>query len=106
MSDLLTRRNVVWHFVRRVPIEFAEFDRRGIVRHSIRVKVADDRTGRRAARIALTLNEELECFWQSIARGHSGAAARYNDARRQAQSLGYGVTGMRTPPVRSRCFLR
>lgn len=89
MSDFLTRRNGVWHFVRRVPIEFAEFDRRGIVRHSTRIKVADDRTGRRAARIALTLNEELERFWQSIARGHSGAAARYNDVRRQARSLGY-----------------
>ncbi|MGC8535511.1 MAG: hypothetical protein ACP5QR_08240 [Rhizomicrobium sp.] len=89
MSDFLTRRNGVWHFVRRVPIEFAEFDRRGIVRHSTRIKVADDRTGRRAARIALTLNEELERFWKSIAVGHSGGAIRY-DLQKFNDALPFG----------------
>jgi hypothetical protein len=47
MPDFLTRRNGVWHFVRRVPAEFATLDRRGIVRHSTKVSVATDRTGRR-----------------------------------------------------------
>ena len=40
MSDFLTRRNGTWHFVRRVPVEFAAFDRRGIIRHSTKVRVA------------------------------------------------------------------
>jgi len=90
MSDFLTRRAGVWHFVRRVPIEFAALDRRRIVRHSTHLKVADDRTGRRAARVALTLNEELEGFWKGLARGQAGAHLnRYNDVRRRARSLGY-----------------
>jgi hypothetical protein len=52
MPDFLTRRNGTWHFVRRVPTEFASFDRRGIIKHSTRVRVASDRAGRRAARVA------------------------------------------------------
>jgi hypothetical protein len=47
--DYLTRRNGNWHFVRRVPIEFATFDRRGVVKHSTRIKVTTDRGGRRAS---------------------------------------------------------
>jgi len=90
MPDFLTRRGGVWHFVRRVPSEFAAFDPRGIVRHSTRVKVSADRTGRRAARVALTLNEELEAFWEGLSRGQAGASlGRYDDVRRRARSLGY-----------------
>jgi len=48
MSGFLTRRVNTWHFVRRVPAEFAALDRRGIVRHYTRIKIADDRLGRRA----------------------------------------------------------
>lgn len=90
MSDFLTRRGATWHFVRRVPIEFAELDPRGIVRHSTKVKIADDRTGRRAARVALSLNEELERFWKSLAKGQSGETlGGYDELRRRARSLGY-----------------
>ncbi|HEX4112139.1 MAG TPA: tyrosine-type recombinase/integrase [Stellaceae bacterium] len=90
MSDFLTRRGGVWHFVRRVPIEFAAFDPRRVVRHSTGVKVADDRIGRRAARVALTLSEELECFWKILATGQSGTGlGRYDEVRRRARSLGY-----------------
>jgi hypothetical protein len=64
MPDFLTRRRGTWHFVRRVPAEFVDFDKRGIIRHSTRVKVADDRTGRRAIRVAQKLNHELEGFWR------------------------------------------
>ena len=64
MSDFLTRRGTTWHFVRRVPAEFAALDRRGIVRHSTRIKIANDRLGRRASRVADKLNSELECFWK------------------------------------------
>jgi len=90
MSDFLTRRRGIWHFVRRVPLEYAALDPRGIVRHSTRVKIADDRTGRRAARVALTLNEELEAYWLGLARGQSvGGLARYDEARHRARSLGF-----------------
>jgi len=90
MSDFLMRRGATWHFVRRVPAEFAVLDRRGIVRHSTRIKIADDRLGRRASRVADKLNSELECFWKGLADGRSNAdIARYDQARRQARSLGY-----------------
>jgi len=90
MSDFLTRRGSTWHFVRRVPAEFGALDRRGIVRHSTRIKIADDRLGRRASRVAEKLNSELECLWRSLADGRSSADAnRYDQARRCARSLGY-----------------
>jgi len=90
MSDFLMRRGSTWHFVRRVPAEFAALDRRGIIRHSTRIKVADDRHGRRALRVAHTLNRELECFWRELADGRSKAdITRYDQARRHARSLGY-----------------
>jgi hypothetical protein len=57
MPDFLTRRNGTWHFVRRVPIEFAELDRRRVIKHSTRVKIASDRAGRRAALVADKFNE-------------------------------------------------
>src|SRR6202035_121500 len=69
MSDFLTRRDGTWHFVRRVPAEFARFDRRGIGKHSTKVRIAQDRTGRRAARVADKLNEELELYWKALAGG-------------------------------------
>ena len=56
MSDFLMRLGATWHFVRRVPAEFTALDRRGIVRHSTRVKIVDDRLGRRASRVADRLN--------------------------------------------------
>jgi hypothetical protein len=90
MPDFLTRRGNTWHFVRRVPAEFAALDRRVIVQHSTRIKFVDDRLGRRAARVAQTLNSELEHFWKQLADGRSKADAnRYDQARRHARSLGY-----------------
>src|SRR4051812_7143238 len=80
MSDFLTRRGNVWHFVRRVPSEFAPLDPRGIIRHSTRIRIADDRTGRRAARVAQKLNEELELHWKSLATNSSPSnPSRYDE---------------------------
>ncbi len=45
MPDFLTRRNGTWHFVRRVPVEFAVLDPRRVVRHSTKVRVASDPDG-------------------------------------------------------------
>lgn len=90
MPDFLTRRNGSWHFVRRVPVEFMEFDRRGVIRHSTKVRVASDRTGRRATRVADQLNEKLERHWQELAAKHvSPSVNGYEEARRRARSLGF-----------------
>ncbi|MBV8917303.1 hypothetical protein [Bradyrhizobium sp.] len=89
MPDFLTRRNGTWHFVRRVPMEFAEFDRRGIVRHSTKVGISSDRTGRRAIRVAEKFNEELESFWLQCAQAADPAAASYDEVWRRARSLGF-----------------
>lgn len=70
MSEFLTRRNGTWHFVRRVPLEFAEIDRRVIIRHSTRIRIAHDRAGRRAARAR-------------------AGVTRYEDARKRARLMGY-----------------
>jgi integrase len=90
MADFLTRRHGTWHFVRRVPTEFAPFDRRGIIKHSTKVRISDDRNGRRASRVAQKLNEQLEAFWCSLAQGQrSEEISRYDAARYRARSLGF-----------------
>lgn len=90
MTDFFTRRGATWHFVRRVPAAFAAFDRRGVVRHSTRIKIADDRVGRRAARVADTPNRELERYWKSLAAAPATASvADYDDARKRVRALGF-----------------
>src|SRR5580704_11255436 len=90
MPDFLTRRCGTWHFVRRVPVEFARLDPRGIIKHSTKVRIADDRTGRRAARVAGKLNDELELFWKGLVEGRSkDELRRYDEVRRRARSLGF-----------------
>ena len=90
MPDFLTRRDGSWHFVRRVPTQFAHFDGRGIIKHSTKVRIAQDRTGRRAARVADKLNQELELYWKALADGRSKADLnRYDAARHNARSLGF-----------------
>jgi integrase len=90
MPDFLTRRNGSWHFVRRVPIEFARFDGRGVVKHSTRIKIANDRAGRRAARVAEKFNEQLEVFWKGLSDGRpQDSLSSYDLARRRARALGF-----------------
>jgi integrase len=93
MPDFLTRRCGTWHFVRRVPVEFAHLDVRGVVRHSTKVRIAQDRTGRRAARVASKLNIELELYWKDLVdSGFQRDFNRYDNARRRARSLGFEYT--------------
>jgi hypothetical protein len=90
MPDFLTRRCGTWHFVRRVPVEFAHLDERGIIKHSTKVRIAQDRTGRRATRVASKLNDELELYWKSLVDGRPKAdLSGYDEARRRARSLGF-----------------
>jgi integrase len=89
MPDYLTHRNGTWHFARRVPVEYATFDRRGVIKHSTRVRVADDRAGRRAARIAEKFNQELERYWSGLSRGlDTEGVSHYEAARQRARSMG------------------
>lgn len=90
MTDHLTKRNGVWQFARRVPTEFCHLDKRGVVKHSTKVKVSKDRRGTRAGRIADTLNRELEAYWRGLVEGKAQEAAdRYAEARRRARALGF-----------------
>ena len=90
MSDFLTKRNGTWHFQRRVPKEFAALDPRGVIRHSTKVRIADDRHGRRAGVVAERLNRELETFWKGLADGRpKEALTSYTAARQRARQLGF-----------------
>jgi integrase len=90
MPDFLTRRHNTWHFVRRVPAEFARLDNRGVIKHSTRIKIANDRAGRQAVRVAERLNEELELFWKGLCDGKPREQlTSYESARRRARTLGF-----------------
>lgn len=87
MTDFLTQRAGTWHCV---PAAYSKLDARGIVRHSTRIRVVEDRLGRRAARVADRLNAELELHWRELADGQSQfTLVRYDEARRKARSLGF-----------------
>ncbi|WP_298242060.1 tyrosine-type recombinase/integrase [uncultured Bradyrhizobium sp.] len=89
MPDFLTRRHNTWHFVRRVPIEYAALDPRRIIKHSTKVRIAEDRAGRRATRVAMKLNEELEAYWRTLSEGKSKSKSdAYDEAKRRARALG------------------
>jgi hypothetical protein len=90
MPEFLTQRDGYWHFVRRVPLEFAALDQRGVVKHSTKVKVQQDRRGTKAGRIADGMNRELEAYWRGLVEGKAQEAAdRYAEARRRARTLGF-----------------
>jgi hypothetical protein len=90
MPDFLTRRNRTWHFVRRIPTEFAAYDARGIVKHSTKIKIANDRAGRRAARVAEKFNEQLEIFWNGLSGGKpKDQLDNYSATRSRARALGF-----------------
>ncbi|MCC8978916.1 tyrosine-type recombinase/integrase [Bradyrhizobium acaciae] len=89
MPDFLTRRDGTWHFVRRVPAEFSQYDKRGIVRQSTKIRVAKDRTGRQAFRVAERLNSELEAFWAQITGRDELVAAGHDQARHRARAMGF-----------------
>ncbi|MGM5034817.1 molecular chaperone [Tardiphaga sp. 803_E3_N1_3] len=88
MGEHLTKRNGTWHFVRRVPEEFASYDKRGIVKLSTKVRIARDRHGQRASLIADRMNLDLEAYWQKCAAGEAGRAATdHAEAVRRARIL-------------------
>jgi hypothetical protein len=58
--------------------------------HSTKVRIADDRNGRRASRVADKLNAELEASWRDAVRGRmDGQFNRYDEAPRRSRTLGF-----------------
>lgn len=90
MPDYLTKRHGHWHYVRRVPLEFATLDPRGFVQQSTKIAVLSDRHARKAGRVADAINRELEAYWRGLSEGKAQEAAeRYAEARRRARVLGF-----------------
>ena len=80
---------MVWHYYRRVPAEYAHLDRRHHVKLSTKIKVATDRSGTKAGRVAAKLNATMEADWRSLADGRAADTKQaYGDAVKIARSLG------------------
>jgi integrase len=91
LSELqyLTVRHGVWHFLRRVPVEYTHLDTRGNVKLSTKIRVAADRKGTKAGQVAARMNETLEAYWRGLAdRKTAEAKQTYLDAVKLARSLG------------------
>jgi hypothetical protein len=72
-----------------VPVEYEHLDTRGNVKLSTKIKVATDRTGTKASRIAARMNETLESYWRGLADKKTAEAKQsYLDAVKLARSLG------------------
>ncbi|WP_449255147.1 tyrosine-type recombinase/integrase [Bosea sp. (in: a-proteobacteria)] len=90
MKNYLGRRDGWWHFVRRVPAVYAEHDRRGIVKQSTKIRIADDPKGIAAAKVAAKINADLEAYWRGLFLGHGDdARKRFEAARQFARAIGY-----------------
>ncbi|MER9421304.1 tyrosine-type recombinase/integrase [Mesorhizobium sp. M0317] len=77
-----------WYLVRRVPKEFAELDRRGLVRISTGIAIVDDPRAIRAGKIIEQLDNELSAYWRGIRDGRSGEARlRFEAAQARARAL-------------------
>src|SRR5262249_54044991 len=88
MADYLTRRGSFWHFIRRVPLEYAELDKRGFVQQSTKIRIADDPKAIRASRKVNDYNLALERYWRDLAEGDSAQAVRdYEAAIKAAKRL-------------------
>ena len=85
----LTVRHGVWHFLRRVPGEYAHLDKRGNVKLSTKIKVAADRKGTKAGQVAARMSATLEAYWRGLAEEKATEAKQqYLDAVKLARSLG------------------
>lgn len=84
------KRAGYWYLIRRVPTAVSHLDKRGIVRASTHIPIADDPRGVRAARVVAKLNADLEAYWRALVAGEGAEARqRYDDARRLARALGF-----------------
>lgn len=82
------KRDGVWYLVRRVPAEFARLDKRGLVRITTGIAVADDPRGIRAGPMVKQLGAELEAYWRGLRDGQSAEARiRFEAAQKRARAL-------------------
>jgi integrase len=84
MAEFLVKRDGFWRFVRRVPKDYEQFDRRGIVQQSTKVRIADDPHAIRAKQVAHDLNAALERYWRDLVESDSAQAVRDYEAARSA----------------------
>jgi integrase len=85
----LTVRHGVWHFLRRVPAEYAHLDKRGNVKLSTKIKITADRKGTKASQVAARMNATLQAYWRGLTEERATEAKQqYLDAVRLARSLG------------------
>jgi hypothetical protein len=72
-----------------VPSEYAALDTRLHVKLSTKVRVANDRTGTKAMRVAAKLNAVQLAQWRGLADGKAADAKQaYGDAIKIARSFG------------------
>jgi integrase len=84
VADYLVKREGMWRFVRRVPLEYAKLDPRGIVQQSTKVRIADDPRAVRARQVANGMNAALETYWRDLAESDSAQAVRDYEAAKYA----------------------
>lgn len=93
MSDhreYLSIRDGTWQFYRRVPKDVAHLDKRGTVKLSTKIKIAKDKKGVKASRVAARLNDTLEACWRGLSEKKQANAVRsYDDAVKLARSHGF-----------------
>lgn len=90
MSEYLRKRDGYWYYARRVPTEFVELAGHEKIRVSTKIKVVDDRRGKRAAAVVDELNRAAEQRWRDLVEGRSSEAeARFATARRRARASGF-----------------
>ena len=88
LNQYLMNRNGHWHYYRRVPSDYEDFDHRGTIRSSLKTTALEVA---RARRDALAKADDL--YWLSIAGDDGSSAkrlnARYKAAKKRAMSLGF-----------------
>lgn len=90
MADHLVKRDGYWHYARRVPSAFAQHDKRGIVKQSTKIRIADDPRGIAAAAAAKKINADLEAYWRGLFLGNGDEAKqRYAAARQFTRAMGH-----------------
>ncbi|MES2671646.1 MAG: integrase [Pseudomonadota bacterium] len=89
MASRLTKRDGFWHYKRRVPADLAHLDTRGIVRHSTKIRIADDKQQIKARIVADQMDSDLEAYWRSLGAGDRVAAeSAHEEARKRARAMG------------------
>jgi integrase len=84
------RRKSTWYYARRVPLQYAHLDPRGIVRQTTGVRIATDPHAVAARSIAAQMDTALESYWADLAGSGARrkALADYQAAMQAAIRLG------------------